>query len=603
MGHKVNPDIFRLGFSKTWIFQLRTNKNFIKNLFLFKFLRNLFMNYTIPFFDFKKRRNTKVNDKLILRGEEQIIFSPFVKNNLLFSHVCFGLIKNKLYIESFFIDVNFKQPRKKNEKSKRQSLVDLQEYKPWNPLFYKSSLINKFSRKKSKFKLKNKNKLKKIFSTRFFKFVGKKAKVYRLKPIRRISKDLYNFLQNYNPKYNYSLHKYLDNNYSFYVKKLTKKSKNKRRKIKILLKLFKFSKRKNFNISFVRKKALKLNNAKNRLSKLKYSYLRYLNLDFVVNRFRRSNRRIVQRKGIRKLRKVIKFNPRFQPKYKLRKQIKGFRKITLPKLLRLISKSYYSSLEAFSLKKTLPKSPLYIFDLHLSNEKEYFFYKSYKNLLLLKYFIRSLKFIRFFSTKKKIFFSQNLICLLMNFFGLVNSTILTKKMYLLFQGMMFYSFSFSFFNFVNFKKKFFSRFVFFKGVSKTVYRNIIELTENKKLNFSVVGQNKFRFNSSLVLNYILIKLGQYFSIHEIINPLSYYIKGLTSISGYKILITGRLTRKERAAVMIRSGKRMPLSTIKANIDYSAGFKIMKFGLVGIKVYLLLNKSDLLNLYKFKYNYN
>ncbi|RYY00084.1 MAG: hypothetical protein EOO35_00625, partial [Cyanobacteriota bacterium] len=97
MGHKVNPDIFRLGVSKTWVFQFRTNKNFIKNLFLFKFLRNLFMNYTIPFFDFNNRRNQKINDKLILRGEDQLVASPFVKNNLLFSHVFYGLLKNKVY--------------------------------------------------------------------------------------------------------------------------------------------------------------------------------------------------------------------------------------------------------------------------------------------------------------------------------------------------------------------------------------------------------------------------------------------------------------------------------------------------------------------------
>ena len=47
---------------------------------------------------------------------------------------------------------------------------------------------------------------------------------------------------------------------------------------------------------------------------------------------------------------------------------------------------------------------------------------------------------------------------------------------------------------------------------------------------------------------------------------------------------------------------MPLSTISAPIDYSAGYKIMKFGLVGIKVYLLINPSSVLNLYRFSYTY-
>eukprot|EP01111_Echinosteliopsis_oligospora_P004878 TRINITY_DN17993_c0_g1_i1.p1 TRINITY_DN17993_c0_g1~~TRINITY_DN17993_c0_g1_i1.p1 ORF type:complete len:250 (+),score=-32.77 TRINITY_DN17993_c0_g1_i1:558-1307(+) len=235
-------------------------------------------------------------------------------------------------------------------------------------------------------------------------------------------------------------------------------------------------------------------------------------------------------------------------------------------------------------------------------KKGFVFFKAYKNLKLLKYFIRLIKYLRFFGTKKKIFFCHNLICLLINFMGLVNRSVMTKKLMVFLQCLIHYSYSYSFYNFLNFKHRFFSKYIFFKGVSKTLFRSVLELTNATKLTFNVTGQNKFRFNSSLVLHYILIKLGQYFNINEIVNPLSYFIKYLTTIAGYKILITGRLTRKERAAVMIRSGRRMPLSTISAPIDYSAGFKIMKFGMVGIKVYLLLKPSTLLNLYKFKYIY-
>ena len=362
-------------------------------------------------------------------------------------------------------------------------------------------------------------------------------------------------------------------------------------------------KKKKFLLNFEKLTFLKKKKIFYRHRKFKKEIKRYKRLFFVKRKKNYFFRKINQRKGTRKLRKFRRFNYRILYKYKFRKLNKGYRRVTLRKLMKIVSKSYYTSIEASSIRRSLPKNPLYFYDIAISNEKYYNFDKIYKNLLLLKYFLRTVKFLKFFSIKKKIFFSQNLICLLMNFFSLANSSILTKKMYLLFQSLVFYTLSFSFFNFIHFKKKFFSKFVFFKGVSKTIYRSVIELTENKKLLYNAVGQNKFRFNSSLVLNYILIKLGQYFTIHEIVNPLSFYIKSLTSISGYKILITGRLTRKERAAVMIRSGKRMPLSTIKANVDYSAGFKIMKFGLVGIKVYLLLNRSSLLNLYKFQYDYN
>jgi ribosomal protein S3 len=152
------------------------------------------------------------------------------------------------------------------------------------------------------------------------------------------------------------------------------------------------------------------------------------------------------------------------------------------------------------------------------------------------------------------------------------------------------------------KKKYLSKFMLYKAVSKTLFKSVTEITKINKLMFSVTSQNKYKFGSSLVLNYILIKLGQYFNINEIVNPLSYFIKHLTCIAGYKILIRGRLTRKERAAVMIRSGKKMPLSTISANVDYSQGSKIMKFGMVGIKVYLLLKPSTLINLYRFSFKF-
>ena len=606
MGHKVNPDIFRLGVSKTWVFQFRTNKNFIKNLFLFKFLRNLFMNYTIPFFDFNNRRNQKINDKLILRGEDQLVASPFVKNNLLFSHVFYGLLKNKVYIESFFIDVSFKQQRKKTENIKRSQLLDISEFKPWNSHFYKTSVVGRLDRKNKKYQTK----LKKIFGNRVFKFIGRKSKDLKIKPIKKLSKNFYSFIRSINYKHHRELKRFLNLNYKVYAKRIPIKKRFKgkiRRKI-YSLRVFRIKKKR---VSFTAKTAFEFFkfkilgrgflNTRQKNFKKNFEYMK--TLFFMKKRLARRLKRIRQRLGLRYMRKSRKFNFDIKYKYKYRSEQLGYKKIILPKLLSIASTSYFASREVLAYKRGFPKNPFYVFDFAISNEKLYTFYANYKNLKLLKYFIRTLKYLKFFSLKKKIFFSQNLISLLMNFLGLVNSTVLTKKMYLLLQGLIFYTLSFSFFNFLNFKKNFFSRFVFFKGVSKTVYRSIIDLTNNNKMNFSVVGQNKFRFNSSLVLNYILIKLSQYFTIHEIVNPLSYYIKGLTSIAGYKILITGRLTRKERAAVMIRSGKRMPLSTIKANIDYSAGFKIMKFGLVGIKVYLLLNPSTLLNLYKFQYNYN
>ena len=63
----------------------------------------------------------------------------------MFSHVYFGLIKDRLYVESFFIDVAFKQERKRIEVVKKSPFRDYVEYKPWNSFFYKKHKVYSYS--------------------------------------------------------------------------------------------------------------------------------------------------------------------------------------------------------------------------------------------------------------------------------------------------------------------------------------------------------------------------------------------------------------------------------------------------------------------------
>ncbi|RYE05329.1 MAG: hypothetical protein EOP33_06465 [Rickettsiaceae bacterium] len=568
MGHKVNPDIFRLGVTKTWSYQLRTNKNFIKNLFIFRLLKNLFVNYNIPLFTWKKHRNQKVNDKLVLKGEQQISRSPLVSTNVLFSHVFFGMLNNSIIIESFFIEANLKQQLKKPKIPENHLNFRATEYQPWQPGYYKRKLFPEITRNKYEyFDLKFRNKLKLVFVNRKFRKLSKKSKLYSLKPVNQLSKDFYFFSANHNPKYNPGLRYFFSQRYK---EKKIKNLSNKHLRYKHINELYR-----DYLLAKVKKIRLFFN--KEKIKRFKARFKRIKPLRFLRNR--RYYRLAITPQYINRAKNY---------KYKNRIFIAANR------IAAGVAKLFLK-------KKALSKTPMSMFNMII--KQVFFFDKIYKNLSLLKYFIRSLKYFRFFGVKKRIFFCHNMVNLIINFVSLSKKTIMSKKLFLITQTIMYYSYSLSFWNFINMKKKYLSKFMLYKAISKTLFKSVSQITKTNKLMFSVTSQNKYKFGSSLVLNYILIKLGQYFNINEIVNPLSFFIKHLTCIAGYKILIRGRLTRKERAAVMIRSGKKMPLSTISANVDYSQGSKIMKFGMVGIKVYLLLKPSTLINLYRFSFRYN
>lgn len=78
----------------------------------------------------------------------------------------------------------------------------------------------------------------------------------------------------------------------------------------------------------------------------------------------------------------------------------------------------------------------------------------------------------------------------------------------------------------------------------------------------------------------------YFTINSILNPIIRKYKRTGFIRGFRFLITGRLTRKERATHLLKSYKAMPYASPSIVIDHASDFKIMRFGVVGIKISLL-----------------
>jgi len=160
------------------------------------------------------------------------------------------------------------------------------------------------------------------------------------------------------------------------------------------------------------------------------------------------------------------------------------------------------------------------------------------------------------------------------FFKLLNSLIIKE-------------FSFKHLNFHYFRKIFHERYLIFQGASIAIQSSIKSFDKNEYIKISFFGMHVRNISASFITNYIIIKLGQYFTIRDILHPVLRRLKNTSYIKGFKIIVAGRITRKERAAYLVRHFGDVTLGTKSCNIDYAADFKIMRFGVVGIKVWFHL----------------
>ena len=101
-------------------------------------------------------------------------------------------------------------------------------------------------------------------------------------------------------------------------------------------------------------------------------------------------------------------------------------------------------------------------------------------------------------------------------------------------------------------------------------------------------------------NYFCCKFFQYFTLGEIIYPIMKLLKAASYIVGFRIVVSGRLTQKERAVYGVKTYKRTSRTYLQNNIDYASGFRIMRFGMVVFKIYLLHTHYNPY-FYMFKFN--
>jgi hypothetical protein len=171
-----------------------------------------------------------------------------------------------------------------------------------------------------------------------------------------------------------------------------------------------------------------------------------------------------------------------------------------------------------------------------------------------------------------------------------NSPLNLYNHYIKFKRFFFYSFLFRFklkrtlstisnFSLVFAKSFFEKRWVFFlKGIIKKFLTNF-------NLSFIVYFISSNVMTSKMLFNFFCKHLRRKRPINRILNMILWDIKKQRLLIGFKILMAGRFTRKERALYKWIVHKQTPLSLYSSNLDYFSGFFKSRFGVSSFKIWI------------------
>ena len=215
--------------------------------------------------------------------------------------------------------------------------------------------------------------------------------------------------------------------------------------------------------------------------------------------------------------------------------------------------------------------------------------------------------IHLFNKTKKIFFITVWINLLLGLFSILKKAgyrTMAKRLYIVLQILNLAIYSFKIKNYKFFNMMFLQRYYLFKAFSRTLNNSIKSMIPSiDKVNTIFNAMKEKEVRSSLLTNLIIVKLEQYYTINSIVFPITNWLKRHNNVLGFRIIVSGRLTRRERASHIIKSYKAMPLSSYEHRVDYHQDIKIMKFGMVGIKIYLFVKPRNRYHYYWLKFSHN
>ena len=114
------------------------------------------------------------------------------------------------------------------------------------------------------------------------------------------------------------------------------------------------------------------------------------------------------------------------------------------------------------------------------------------------------------------------------------------------------------------------------------------LPSNRKITINILEVEKVNLNASLLGNFVVKQLETRVAFRRAIREAMQYAHN-DQVNGIKIQVSGRLNGAEIArSEWIREG-RVPLQTLRADIDYSVKEANTIYGVLGIKVWLFKNE--------------
>jgi len=118
------------------------------------------------------------------------------------------------------------------------------------------------------------------------------------------------------------------------------------------------------------------------------------------------------------------------------------------------------------------------------------------------------------------------------------------------------------------------------------FRNILKykLKESKQIQIKIIQVSKMNAESLLIASSIADRLEKRVAFRKVIRQMALNLQ-TRNLKGFKIQIAGRLNGAEIARVeWIREG-RVPLQTLRADINYASQNAYTVYGVLGIKVWI------------------
>ena len=120
----------------------------------------------------------------------------------------------------------------------------------------------------------------------------------------------------------------------------------------------------------------------------------------------------------------------------------------------------------------------------------------------------------------------------------------------------------------------------------TVIKKFLPL--NRQIRINIIEIENADLNASLIADYVVEQLEKRIAFRRAMRKAIQRVQ-VANASGIKIQVSGRLNGAEMARTEWNREGRVPLQTLRADIDYSAKEASTIYGILGIKVWLFKNE--------------